>query len=318
MKNRSKLGLLALAGAATLALILAACGEDTGGGDDAMGLPNPANGDAPALPPVGGESEGDESVALGPDSQSGDAQSITERKITRNASLELTVENVLDSVQQVEGITIAAGGFVSSSSLAVTEGDEDEDIETATVKIRVPADTYNDVISGLRDIGEVRAQSSETQEVTQEYTDLQSRLRNLEATEGRYLDLLSRAETIPDILSLDDRLSSVRGEIEQVQGRVNVLDDLTDLATISVRLVLPVVVEPAEGDGQGWAAEAWEKSWDASQGVLVVVGTIAIATLVFLPWFLIPTVIAIIAWRAFGRRITEIADKMSGPGSGAR
>ena len=162
----------------------------------------------------------------------------------------------------------------------------------------------------------MRSQSEDTQEVTEEYTDLQSRLRNLEATEQRYLDLLTRATTISDILTLEDRLGSVRGQIEQVQGRINVLDDLTDLATISVRLVLPAVVTPVEEESQGWATEAWEESWNASQDVLVVVGSIAIATVVFLPWFLIPTVIGLAAWRFFGRRVSELADKISGQGGG--
>lgn len=178
----------------------------------------------------------------------------------------------------------------------------------------MPATAYTDVLNQLRGVArEVRGLNEEATEVTEEYTDLQSRLRNLEATEQRYLDLLTRASTIPDILSLEDRLNAVRGEIERVQGRINVLNDLTDLATISIRLVPPAALPPEEAN-PGWVEEAWEKSWDASQGVLVVVGSIAIATIVFLPWFLVPTLIGLIAWRLFGRRVTALADKISGQG----
>jgi hypothetical protein len=337
MNNRSALGLLAVVGVAALALLLAACGDGEQPGEPAGGggVEQPAAG-GDALSALGTESDQFTSYRLdgaplpatgvggvnSVDSAGGandSAAPFLDRKITRTANLEVSVDNVLESVQKVEDIAITSGGFVSNSSLAVTSGEEDNGIETATVKIRIPAEAYTDVLGQLRGIAkEVRSQSEDTQEVTEEYTDLQSRIRNLEATEGRYLDLLSRATTIGDILSLEDRLQSVRGQIEQVQGRINVLDDLTDLATISIRLVLPAVVTPVEEEeSQGWAAEAWEKSWNASRDILIVVGSIAIATVVFLPWFLVPTVIGLAAWRIFGRRVSELADKVSGQsGSG--
>jgi hypothetical protein len=333
MNNRSALGLFAMAIVAALALLLAACGggEQSGGSDDGTGAEQPG-GRENALSPADTESDqftsysfdgaplpdapgGAVSVDSAGDASHNNGPFGLERKITRTANLEVSVDNVLESVQKVEDIAITAGGFVSNSSLAVTSAEEGNGIETATVKIRIPAEAYTDVLGQLRGIAkEVRSQSEDTQEVTEEYTDLQSRIRNLEATEGRYLDLLSRATTIGDILSLEDRLTSVRGQIEQVQGRINVLDDLTDLATISITLVLPAVVTPAEEESQGWAAEAWEKSWNASQDILIVVGSIAIATVVFLPWFLVPTVIGLAAWRMFGRRVSALADKVSGQG----
>jgi len=333
MNIRSTLGLFALAGVATLALLIAACGDGSeppqgGNGDEAArlepmenpGVPGSANqfsgfdsagAERAPAPGVGGTTAG---ISSGGGTGAGSLPSVIDRKITRTANLEVSVDNVLESVQKVEDIAVVAGGFVSNSSLAVTSSEEDNGIETATVKIRVPAEAYTDVLGQLRGIAkEVRSQSEDTQEVTEEYTDLQSRIRNLEATEGRYLDLLSRATTISDILSLEDRLTSVRGQIEEAQGRINVLDDLTDLATISIRLVLPAVVTPVEEEGsQGWVEDAWEESWNASQDVLIVVGSIAIATVVFLPWFLVPTLIGLVAWRILGRRITQLADKVSG------
>ena len=322
MNIRSALGLFALAGVATLALLLAACGDGSepqvGNGDEAARLTAMENagvpGSANQFSGFDSAGAGQASAPAGGGTGAGSLPSVIDRKITRTASLEVSVDNVLESVQKVEDIAVIAGGFVSNSSLAVTGSEEDNGIETATVKIRVPAEAYSDVLGQLRGIAkEVRSQSEDTQEVTEEYTDLQSRIRNLEATEGRYLDLLSRATTISDILSLEDRLTSVRGQIEQAQGRINVLDDLTDLATISIRLVLPAVVTPVEEEGsQGWVEEAWEESWNASRDVLIVVGSIAIATVVFLPWFLVPTLIGLVVWRILGRRITQLADKVSG------
>jgi len=230
----------------------------------------------------------------------------TDRKITRSATLELSVEDVATSVQTIDDIATAAGGFVSGSSVFVEEaGEGDQTVsrrrtQAGTVTIRVPADAYSSVMSQLRGIAdEVVSETSDASEVTEEYTDLESRLRNLNATEASYLALMAQATAIPDILTVQDRLNSVRLEIEQVQGRINVLDDVTDLATITVRLNQP----PAVLENRGWVEEAWEASLAVAEGAMVVGATVAIFAGVSLLW-LVPLVLVIaIVWRLLGRRI---------------
>lgn len=235
---------------------------------------------------------------------------LLDRKIIRTATLNLTVEDVAGGMQEVERIATTAGGFVSGSSLSVINpGSEDEERrQTGTVTIRVPAETYASVMNQLRGIAEeINAESSDTSEVTEEYTDLESRLRTLEATEERYLELLTRAETIPDILTMEDRLNSVRFEIEQVTGRMNLLDDLTDLATITVRLDLPPVEgeTPVAEETSGWAEEAWDEAWATSQDALEIVGTAGIVAGVTLIWLAIPGAVILTGWRLFGQKRTD-------------
>jgi hypothetical protein len=140
-------------------------------------------------------------------------QGLLDRKIIRTATLSLTIEDVAGGMQEVERIANTAGGFVSGSSLSVInpDSDEKERRQTGIVTIRVPSEAYTSVMNQMRSIAvEIVAESSDTSEVTEEYTDLESRLRTLEATEARYLELLTRAETIEDILVMEDRLNSVR------------------------------------------------------------------------------------------------------------
>jgi hypothetical protein len=228
-----------------------------------------------------------------------------DRKIQRTATLELSVDDVATSVQTIDDIATDAGGFVSGSSVFVDErGDADRAAarrtQAGTVTIRIPADAYSSVMKQLRGIAtEVVSETSDASEVTEEYTDLEARLRNLNATEASYLTLLAQATAIPDILTVQDRLNSVRLEIEQVQGRINVLDDLTDLATITVRLNQP----PAVVESRGWVQKAWEASLTVAEGAMMVGVTIAIFAGVSLLW-VVPLVLVIaITWRLFGRRI---------------
>jgi len=230
------------------------------------------------------------------------------RKIVRNASISLGVEDVAGAVQQVETIAGSAGGFVSESSVFVEsppeplEGDTapPRRTQSATVSIRVPTSAYASVMNQLRGLaGEVQSESSTTSDVSEEFADLEARLRNLEATEARYLELLEKAETIPDILTLQDRINSVRLEIERIQGRINLLNDLTDLATIVVQLrpLALVVEEPSE---PGWAQQVWEDAWDTSKDALQAMGTAAIVGGVVLAWLAVPALAISIGWRVFG------------------
>ena len=247
------------------------------------------------------------------------ALQVLDRKIIRDATLDVTVDDVPTAVQAVENATVGVGGFVSSSSLTVETPPDPivspdspqptpaPERQRATVQVRVPAEAYPGVLKDLRGLGDVKTESSNSQEVTEEYTDLEARLRNLQATEQRYLELLNRAEAIPDILTVQDRLSAVRLEIEQVQGRMKLLDDLTDLATITVNLSLPpVVITPPDTQTEpGWAQDAWDTAWEKSQDVLETLGAAAIVAGVVLVWVLVPAVMLGIAWRVVsivGRR----------------
>ncbi len=235
------------------------------------------------------------------------------RKVIRNATLELTVEDVGAAVQQVQNAADAAGGFVSGSSLSTEspqatpgpDGKQPRPRQAATMTIKVPAESFAAVMSKLRGVAkEVRSENSDSSEVTEEYTDLQARVRNLQATEQQYLALLARAQAIPDILTVQDRLNQVRLDIEQAQGRIQLLDSLADMATITVNLGLPpVVAEQAQVQQEpGWAQAAWDNAWDASRDVLRSLGTAGITAAVVAAWLIVPGLFLLVGWRLFGGR----------------
>lgn len=265
----------------------------------------------PGTAPESGGAGGASATAGIPPAQTGGSGSIIDRKIERTSTLSITVENVLSAVSQIQAAATGAGGYVSQQSISEQAGPPDEDgkptkQQLATVQIRVPSESYDSVMSGLRGIAkEVTSENSQTTEVTAQYTDLQSQLRNLQATEKQYLALLERAATIDEILTVGDRLASVRLQIEQVQGQINLLDNLTSLATITINVTLPpviietVVTEPAK---ENFAEEAVNNAWEASQDVLEFMAVAAITAGVVMVWILVPGVLGLAGWRLFGGR----------------
>jgi hypothetical protein len=294
-----------------IAVFLAACAgaEDgaTDGSDDSGGAAIPA---PPAAEADEGEAfrPGSNDALSQPDGSSGGSDastSLIDRKIERQATLEITAENVAGTVAKIEAAATAVGGFVSQSTITqvVARSDDEEPRQEATVQIRVPAGDYSAVMNQLRGFAkEVTSENSTTQEVTAEYTDLQSQLRNLQATEAQYLKLMEQATTIDEILTLQDRLNGVQGQIEQVQGRINLLDNLTALATITVNITLPPLVPAQEqAKSQNWAEETWSRSWEASKDLARGLGIAAIVLGVAGMWLAVPGAIGFAGWRLWER-----------------
>lgn len=290
--------------AAVMALGLVACGDDDSLSSPAADSRGASSGETSA-PAISERSRADAlfsgSGGTGADGGTSPAvASALDRKIVFNGSMYLEADDVGRTFNDVARLATVAGGFVEQSNFAAaTSG------RGASLTIRVPAERYQQTLADIRSLSGVKvtSESARSVEVTEEYTDLESRLRNLERTESQYLTLLEKATTVQDILTLTDRLDGVRLQIEQVQGRIAVLDHLTDLATIDVA-VSPVPAAtaksndgpPAIGDA---LANAWHTSVEAARYFAVGGVYLAMAA----AWLAIPVAIAVfIATRVLRHR----------------
>ena len=287
--------------------------SDAGGMESTRGLPSSqdlsgtaersaasstAKDAAPAAPNTNSNAYGNGSTG-GPAGGS-TLPSLLDRKVILNASLSLGVNDVAAAFSEASRLTRASGGYVEKSSYVGSDlGDSKQ--RAATLTLRVPADQYDSLLASLRGISgaKVNSEGSKSSEVTEQYTDLQSRLRNLERTEQSYLKLLEQAKSIQDILTVNDRLDSVRSQIEQIQGRLNVLDKMTDHATIDLPLSPHVTgkTEPNTG-GPKTFSEAMADAWEWSLDTLRYAAAGGAVALVALGWLFIP----LIALALFVRR----------------
>jgi len=275
-----------------LAVAASACGgevgqeEGVGGSTENLAAPPAAEGEDVSGQPDAGSSSQVSGASL-------------ERKIIQTASLTLQVEDVAQAFQEVSRVAGGAGGFLASSSFS----NQDEE-QVASATIRVPATRYQEVLASLRSLAtKVESEESQATDVTEEYTDLGSRLRNLQAAETQYLAFLERAKDIGEVLQVQDRLNTVRADIEQVQGRINLLDSLSDMSTITVHL-RPESAAGSDGGGAN-PAEAARAAWDASLTTLLGLATGIVAVAAF-SWWMVPILI-VLAWagRKLSPRFTE-------------
>jgi hypothetical protein len=193
---------------------------------------SPASMSAPAPGPAPGEYiTGDKGYSdEGIDNTLSDGD--TERLIVRNGSLTLEVDEVEEAMDKIADIAAVIGGYVVSSyKYEVEEGTSGE------ISIRVPSDRFDEAFDRLHQIAQsVPYEHTDSRDVTEEYVDLQARLKNLEATELQYLELLKKAETVDEMLQVQRELSNVREWIEQLQGRIKYLERVSEMALIDVSL----------------------------------------------------------------------------------
>jgi hypothetical protein len=212
-------------------------GPALGAGGTAGQAPSPASSAPPNLPP-------------GSVGQSA--------KVETTGSVDLTIGNGLLSevVNKLTGLTTGQGGFVAKSQLQ--EGSAATGISSyGSLVLQVPQPSFSSLLSGVEEVGKVTSVSSTSTDVTGQYVDLQARISALEASRQQYLTIMSKAESIGDILSVQSQLDTIQSEIEQLQGQLDLLNSETTYATLTVSLSPagqppPPPPHPASGISSAW------------------------------------------------------------------
>ena len=196
----------------------------------------PAIPTAPAMEPTVTKEPG-----AGADYSNGEVTTLPEeRMIVRNGDISLVVDDVLEARDKITQMAERLGGWVVNSNIY---GEEEE--TRGWISIRVPSDKFDQALAELRGLAvRVTSESTSTEDITEQYVDLQSRLRNAEATESQYLALLDQATEVDDILSIYQSLSQIRYEIEQIKGRMQYLERTSAMSLISVNLEPAITLGP--------------------------------------------------------------------------
>lgn len=184
------------------------------------------------------------------DSTGGDFNAAVDRMVIYNADLEIAVENPEAAMDAVIQMAEDSGGFVVSSNLSRTDYDG-YSLPRAYLTVRVPAGQLDSIMSAIKDLvpdpeEDVLSENVSGQDVTAEYTDLESRLRNLEAAEQALVKLMEDARDPEDVLNIFDELTYYRGEIEIVKGRMRYLEESAALSAITVSIVPKESLQPIE------------------------------------------------------------------------
>jgi hypothetical protein len=215
---------------------------------------------APAAPmPMMDMGYAEEGIAQSPGGGGGVQAASAERMIIENAEITIVVSDVEARMAEIQIMARELGGHVVSSSLYKSYRNNVEAPE-ATLTIRVPSGDLNEALSRLKEGAvEVQNESRSGEDVTAQYVDLQSRLKNLEAAEAQLNEIMKTATETEDVVNIFNQLVYYREQIELVKGQMKYLEESAALSAINIRLVAEATIRPLEIGGwkpQGIARDA--------------------------------------------------------------
>jgi len=156
-----------------------------------------------------------------------------DKKIVKNGNLNLKVDNADEAAEEISDIAKSNGGTVFSSNFFQGK----DNTKSGTVSVKVPVNNFEKTFSEMKKVASlVLRESASGTDVTEQYTDLQAQLKNKQTEEQAFTRIMEQAQKIDDILAVQRELSRVRGQIEQLQGRIKYLESQTDMSTITASL----------------------------------------------------------------------------------
>lgn len=260
----------------------------------AVGTQGPSQ--AEAVSSFGGDQSGMElpTMALAP----GDGSSTSENTgsgspmIVKQGRIHLLVKDTDQSIDRLTQIVSDSGGYIVSNRVWF-EPNREANYKYASYTIAVPVDQFENALLRLRDLSlRVVDESAGGQDVSEEYVDLQSRLKNLESTRDRIRGFLDQAQTVDESLRINQELSTIEDQIEQVKGRMNYLSNRAAYSTITVQIdpELPNAAVPTPATS-GWdPSRTFEKAGSLAIKVAQFLVDAAIYLAVWLP-FAVPVLI---------------------------
>jgi DNA repair exonuclease SbcCD ATPase subunit len=260
MKEKVMKKILPLSFVVIAALILAACASASSEAPAPMDFLEGGAG-APSAPQVevfeAAPEAYDQSVAN--NGEAGAASSV-DRIVIQNADLTIVVSDVKGRMEDIQAMAQQMGGFVVSSNLYQSYTDNYVEVPEAQITIRVPAEQLDKALEQIKEgVVEVQNETRTGQDVTAEYVDLQSRLKNYEAAESQLEEIMENATETEDVINTFNQLVYYREQIELVKGQMKYYEEAAALSAINIRIVAEETIQPVvigKWEPKGVALEA--------------------------------------------------------------
>lgn len=227
---------------------------------------------------------------------------VKDQLVIKTKQVQMEVTDVIKTKTKVELVVSQYKGYISnlttSSDGIVTpepsvKGAKDK-ITRATIETKIPAKQMDSFVKEIKKLGKLESEAEQAQNITLEYTDLSARLKNQKAAEERLLEMYNSAKTVEDMLKIEAQLTTVRGEIESLQGQINYYDQSVAMSTITID-----IHEPSEITAPEWRkkfSDALNEAINNFMNVIVVlIGFSGVCLGLSIPLIFIALVIYLIA-----------------------
>lgn len=154
------------------------------------------------------------------------------RKLIQTVNMRVETENLDTVLQQIDDRIAQLGGYIESSNVENGSAYSGKRYRRATVTVRIPAEELNAFLDKVGEVSNIVSSQKTVTDVTLNYVATESKMKALQAEEARLLELIAKAETLNDLLTIEKRLTEVRTELETVTSALKVLENQVNYATV--------------------------------------------------------------------------------------
>lgn len=220
-----------------------------------------------------------------------------QRKVAREVSLVITVPDVKEAASRMQEMVEGVKGYIQSANIW-----QNNERMQGSLTLRLPAEKLDEMLPRLEALGQVERKSIEGKDITEQYYDTQARKNVFEQQEKRYLELLKKAQTVKDMIEIENELARVRSQIESLQAQLKVWDNLTEMATVNIELQSPMGISTGatlkEPFGQR-LKNAWLRGCN---GMVNLAEGLVVLIVLLLPYLPVLAVIGYVLYRIWEKK----------------
>ncbi len=227
------------------------------------------------------------------------ATEILDRKIIKNANLNLAVDDYDQALDEIRAKVHALNGYIANES----ENTIDRlGTKRGSLQVRIPQPQFEYFLEGMPALGEMKYKEIYSQDVTEEYIDITGRLKALRTKEERLLDILTKSGNLNEILAVENELANTRTQLESSEGRLRYLNNQTDFSTISIGLEqMAVSTQQVTASGlKGVGQRAKAAFIEAINNILVGLGKLVVFLSAAIPYLVVLALLGLLIiaiWR---------------------
>ncbi|MGE0000952.1 MAG: DUF4349 domain-containing protein [Fimbriimonadaceae bacterium] len=226
---------------------------------------------------------------------------VAERAVIRTGELTVRVSDLNSVERKARSLVAGFGGFVEK----VTIGDRDAQVQRTSMTVRVPVAKFDQAMADFSALGKRLSSHESATDVTLQVVDLDARLKTLRAEEGSLQEMMKSARSVDASIRIHERLSTIRGEIESMDGQRRALARQAAMSTITLELEGDRIATAA--GSADWSKDAWAGAQASSTELIQFAGTVGIYSIVLWPLWAVPlAVIGLGVWQSRRRRAVAI------------
>jgi hypothetical protein len=288
------------------ALALAACGSRAASPDQYSNSEGPMAGGVASQPSVQEAPAPAEDMSRNTVKTDFSSTQLQERLVIQNADLSIVVADPQVKMAAISAMAKELGGFVVSSNMYRSYLSNGKPVPEGSITIRVPADKLDSALNQIKaDAVEVRNENRSGQDVTQNYIDLNSQLKSMQAAADQLTRIMQSAEKTEDVLNVFTQLQSYNQQIEVLKGQIQYYEQASALSAISINLIAEETIQPIDIGGwkpQGVARDAIQsliRFWQGFVDFMINFFLLALPVIItiFLPFYLLFLVVRAIVRR---------------------